>query len=180
MVGIVTNLNDPSTLNRIKVKFPALSDADESNWARIVNPMAGGQAGWVSMPAIGDEVLVGFEHGDFRRPYVLGSLYNGKDKPPYAVAGGKVLKHGFKTLGAHEMIFNDEANKESISLIHGKSDHTAPIEQFRLAESALSRNSKVYETLVKADEGHGFYKTADQEEAYNRMKAFLLKYNPPN
>ncbi|MEO6126538.1 MAG: VgrG-related protein [Ilumatobacteraceae bacterium] len=121
VVGIVTNLNDPSTLNRIKVKFPALSDADESNWARLVNPMAGGQAGWVSMPAIGDEVLVGFEHGDFRRPYVLGSLYNGKDKPPYAVAEGKVLKHGFKTLGGHEMIFNDDSGKESISLIHGKS-----------------------------------------------------------
>ncbi len=67
-----------------------------------------------------------------------------------------------------------------ILLIHGKSDHTAPIEQFRLAESALSHNGKVYETLVKADEGHGFYKTADREEAYNRMKAFLFKYNPPN
>ena len=65
-------------------------------------------------------------------------------------------------------------------LIHGKSDHTAPIEQFHRAESALSHNGKTYETLVKADEGHGFYKTADQEEAYNRMKTFLLKYNPPN
>lgn len=121
VVGIVTNLSDPDKLNRIKVKFPALSDEDESNWARIVNPMAGGQAGWVSMPAVNDEVLVGFEHGDFRRPYVLGSLYNGRDKPPYPVEGGKVNRHGFKTLGAHEMIFNDEKGKESISLIHGKS-----------------------------------------------------------
>ena len=121
VVGLVTNLNDPDKLNRVKVKFPALTDEDESNWARIVHPMAGGQAGWVSMPAVNDEVLVGFEHGDFRRPYVLGSLYNGKDKPPYPVEGGKVLKHGFKTLGAHQMIFDDDAGKESISLIHGKS-----------------------------------------------------------
>jgi dipeptidyl aminopeptidase/acylaminoacyl peptidase len=65
-------------------------------------------------------------------------------------------------------------------LIHGKSDMTAPFEQFRLAESALANAGKTYETLVKADEGHGFRKPANQEEAYNRMKAFLLKYNPPN
>jgi dipeptidyl aminopeptidase/acylaminoacyl peptidase len=65
-------------------------------------------------------------------------------------------------------------------LIHGKSDYTAPFEQFRLAESALAHQGKTYETLVKADEGHGFYKPADQEEAYNRMKAFLQKYNPVN
>jgi len=120
VVGIVTNLNDPAGLNRVKVKFPALTEEDESNWARIVHPMAGGQAGWVSMPAVNDEVLVGFEHGDFRRPYVMGSLYNGKDKPPYPVKDGKVLQHGFRTLGAHQMIFNDESGKESISLIHGK------------------------------------------------------------
>jgi dipeptidyl aminopeptidase/acylaminoacyl peptidase len=49
-----------------------------------------------------------------------------------------------------------------------------------MAEAALRYNNKTYDTLVKADEGHGFYKAKDQEEAYNRMKAFILKYNPPN
>jgi dipeptidyl aminopeptidase/acylaminoacyl peptidase len=67
-----------------------------------------------------------------------------------------------------------------ILLIHGKSDQTAPFSQFRQAEAALSRAGKTYETLAKADEGHGFYKEANRVEAYNRMKAFLLKYNPPN
>lgn len=65
-------------------------------------------------------------------------------------------------------------------LIHGRSDHTAPIEQFNLAEAALRHAGKTFETLVKANEGHGFYKVADQAEAYNRTQAFLLKYNPPN
>ena len=34
------------------------------------------------MPEIDDEVLVGFENGDIRRPFVLGGLWNGKDTPP--------------------------------------------------------------------------------------------------
>jgi dipeptidyl aminopeptidase/acylaminoacyl peptidase len=67
-----------------------------------------------------------------------------------------------------------------ILLIHGKSDHNVDFEQFQMAEAALKYNNKTYDTLVKADEGHGFYKAKDQEEAYNRMKAFILKYNPPN
>ena len=67
-----------------------------------------------------------------------------------------------------------------ILLIHGKADQTAPFGQFKLADAALNQAGKPHETLVKADEGHGFYRPGNQEEAYNRMKAFLLKYNPPN
>jgi len=65
-------------------------------------------------------------------------------------------------------------------LIHGKADHTADFEQFQMADAAMKKAGKNYETLVKADEGHGFYRSKDVEEAYNRMKAFILKYNPPN
>jgi dipeptidyl aminopeptidase/acylaminoacyl peptidase len=67
-----------------------------------------------------------------------------------------------------------------ILLIHGKADHTAPFEQFKLADAALTSAGKAHETLVKADEGHGFYRPGNQEEAYNRIKAFLQKYNPVN
>lgn len=67
-----------------------------------------------------------------------------------------------------------------ILLIHGKSDRNVDIEQFNDAQVALRGAGKTFESFVKADEGHGFYKPEDQEEAYNRMQAFLLKYNPPN
>jgi dipeptidyl aminopeptidase/acylaminoacyl peptidase len=67
-----------------------------------------------------------------------------------------------------------------VLLIHGKSDMTAPYSQFRQAESALSHSGKTFETLTKADEGHGFYREANRVEAYQRMRAFLQKYNPVN
>jgi dipeptidyl aminopeptidase/acylaminoacyl peptidase len=65
-------------------------------------------------------------------------------------------------------------------LIHGKSDYTAPIAQYNIAEAALKKAGVAVESLVMADEGHGFHKRANQEAAYNRIKDFLLKYNPPN
>lgn len=63
-------------------------------------------------------------------------------------------------------------------LIHGKSDGVAPFDQYGAAQAALSHAGKTYESLVKADEGHGFYKEEDRVEAFERIGAFLAKYNP--
>jgi uncharacterized protein involved in type VI secretion and phage assembly len=81
VIGVVTNNADPEDMGRVSVKFPALGDDIESAWARIATPHAGNERGLLMMPQVGDEVLIGFEHGDMRRPFVLGSLFNGKDKP---------------------------------------------------------------------------------------------------
>ncbi len=67
-----------------------------------------------------------------------------------------------------------------ILLIHGKTDSRAPFSQYSAAVAALSLARKPYESLVKPNEGHGFYKEANRAEAYERMRSFLLKHNPPN
>ncbi|HEY6057335.1 MAG TPA: VgrG-related protein, partial [Candidatus Limnocylindrales bacterium] len=81
VVAIVTNIDDDKKLGRVKLKFPWLSDSYESDWARMVQLSAGPDSGAVFLPEVNDEVLVAFEFGDIRRPYVVGGLYNGKDKP---------------------------------------------------------------------------------------------------
>jgi uncharacterized protein involved in type VI secretion and phage assembly len=81
VIGIVTNNQDPDGMGRVRVKYPALSDDLEGTWARIATAAAGNQRGLLMLPIVGEEVLVGFEHDDTTRPYVLGSLFNGKDKP---------------------------------------------------------------------------------------------------
>jgi uncharacterized protein involved in type VI secretion and phage assembly len=90
VIGIVVDHKHPEGEYRVKVKFPwirdsadAGDDADfESTWARISTIMGGPGRGWWCLPEVGDEVLVMFEHGDVRRPFVVGSLWNGKDKAP--------------------------------------------------------------------------------------------------
>ncbi|MFI6948008.1 VgrG-related protein [Streptomyces sp. NPDC050422] len=78
--GTVTDTHDPEGSGRVKVRFPWLSDEYASDWARTAQ--SGGTGGGEAfIPEVGDEVLVGFEHGHLDRPYVLAGLYNGKDRP---------------------------------------------------------------------------------------------------
>ena len=81
-VGIVTNNKDPEQMGRVRVRFPWLDSATESNWARCMQIMTGDGRGWWNIPEIEDEVLVAFEHGDVHFPYVIGHVWNGKDRPP--------------------------------------------------------------------------------------------------
>jgi len=80
-VGVVTQNQDPDKLGRVRVKYPALGDDTEGWWARVAAPSAGDHRGFAMTPVPGEEVVVGFEHGDTRRPYVLGSLFNGTQMP---------------------------------------------------------------------------------------------------
>ena len=67
-----------------------------------------------------------------------------------------------------------------VLLVHGRNDHNVPIEQYNTMSGALSLARKPYESLVKSNEGHGFYDVKNNIELYDRVEAFLLKYNPPN
>jgi phage protein D/phage baseplate assembly protein gpV len=111
VLGIVTNNNDPEGLGRVRVQFPALGDELESAWARIATASAGDARGLLMLPVVGEEVLVGFEHQDTRRPYVLGSLFNGKDKPGDDLLQGK---DGSFALHSDHKIFVESAEDHTL------------------------------------------------------------------
>ena len=121
VVGIVTNVNDPDGIARVKVKYPTISDQLESNWARLVTPMAGAGRGFEFIPEVNDEVLVAFEYDDINKPYILGSLWNGKDKPPEAstgiVSNGKVQKRIIHSRSGHVITLDDSDGKEKITIV---------------------------------------------------------------
>ncbi len=122
--GMVTNNHDPDGMGRVKVKFPWLSDDNETGWVRIATLMAGKERGTFFLPEVGDEVLVAFEHGDINRPYVIGSLWNGEAKPPETNSDGKNNIRLIHSRSGHEIILNDDetAKKEKIE-IHTKGKH---------------------------------------------------------
>lgn len=118
VIAIVTNIKDPDGVNRVKLKYPWLGDDMESDWARIAVPDAGPESGFQWLPEINDEVLVAFEHGDINRPFVLGSLWSEKNKPPVGasdlVKSDKVAQRMIKSRSGHTIILNDENGKEQI------------------------------------------------------------------
>lgn len=116
-VGLVTNNQDPDGMGRVKVKFPWLSDEDESAWARVVAPMAGKDRGVYFLPEVDDEVLVAFEHGDMRFPYILGALWNGQDQPPETNGDGQNNKRTLKSRSGHLIRLDDTDGNEKIEII---------------------------------------------------------------
>jgi hypothetical protein len=91
VIGIVSDNKHPDGEYRVKLKFPWIRSTDPgsndgedfaSSWARVGTQMAGLKRGFYTLPEVGDEVLVMFEHGDVRFPVVIGALWNGVDKQP--------------------------------------------------------------------------------------------------
>jgi uncharacterized protein involved in type VI secretion and phage assembly len=117
VTAMVTNLNDPDDLGRVKVKYAWLGEI-ESDWVRIAAPMGGAERGFFYLPEVNDEVLLAFEHGDVHRPYIVGVLWSNTDKPPLpnaeATAGGKVNQRIIKSRSGHVIVLDDTDGTEQI------------------------------------------------------------------
>jgi hypothetical protein len=86
--GVVSNVLDPLGRARVKVTLPWLSPDFETDWAPVGQGCAGPSAGSLFLPAVGDEVVLAFEYGDPRRPYVLGSVVNNHTAWSLQTGGG--------------------------------------------------------------------------------------------
>lgn len=118
----VTDNEDPEKLGRVKLKLGWLDAKYETDWCRVSQFGAGKDRGMVFLPEVKDEVLVAFEFGDVRRPYVVGGLYNGKDKPQLLgtdalfKTGGKVIRRGIVSSLGHTLMFLDDSQKSGVQL----------------------------------------------------------------
>jgi len=90
-VGVVTSINDPNKTGMVQVLYPGLGAQYATGWARVVAVGGGATRGGVFVPEVSDEVLIGFECADPRRPVVIGGLYGAKSTiPTPTIADGKV------------------------------------------------------------------------------------------
>jgi phage protein D len=113
--GVVTNNNDPQQKGQVRIALPWLSPDYETDWSPVIQFGAGQRSGALFLPEVGDEVLVGFEFGDPRRPYVLGGIVNSSSR--YSLGGpaikatgetAAVALRGFVSASGNRLVFSDQ------------------------------------------------------------------------
>jgi phage baseplate assembly protein gpV len=107
-------------LGRVQVQLPSIDSLDLSPWARVATMMAGLTYGTYFIPNTGDDVLVAFEHGDVRVPYVIGCLWNSLARPPLLspLPQTRVLR----TPLGNQIVFDDAQSTITI-----QSEPTSPV-----------------------------------------------------
>jgi uncharacterized protein involved in type VI secretion and phage assembly len=114
----VSDLVDPDGAGRIRITLPWSPDGDGGRyeaWARLTTLFAGKDRGSWFMPENGDEVLVVFEGGDVRRPFVVGALWNGQDSPPTS-ADRRNVKKIIKSRNGVVITIEDQDGQEKLRL----------------------------------------------------------------
>jgi uncharacterized protein involved in type VI secretion and phage assembly len=92
VVAKVVEVDHPDGEGAVKVEYPWLDGRNASRWAPVAAPMAGHGRGVWLVPEIGDEALVAFDRGDPERPYILGYLWNGQDRPPSGALRERMIR----------------------------------------------------------------------------------------
>ena len=107
--------------------------AKDSCPVRVASPWAGKAWGAVSIPRVGQEVVVSFLEGDPDRPLIIGSVYNGDNMPPYSLPDNKT-QSGIKTRSLNgstedfnELRFEDKKGSEEL-FMHAQKDMREEVE----------------------------------------------------
>jgi uncharacterized protein involved in type VI secretion and phage assembly len=118
--ALVSDIRDPDGQGRVRVTLPWSPDTDGGRyeaWARIATLMGGKNRGSWFIPDVNDEVLVVFEGGDARRPYVIGALWNGSDNPPESMDGaGNNFHKVLRSRNGVKVTLDDTDGREQLLL----------------------------------------------------------------
>ena len=136
--AVVVNNVDPKKMGRVQVQFvwqKVTSDDEKKKlpWLRIAQPYGGNQKGCYILPEIGEEVMVGFEHDNMEKPFVIGTLYHdsqddqrkqmpenawcevNNDHDPKVNVGNEVK--AFRTKKGHTIEFHDVNGDQNYGFI---------------------------------------------------------------
>jgi type VI secretion system secreted protein VgrG len=148
---------------RVKVQFfwdrDGTKDENSSCWIRVSQIWAGKNWGWVTLPRIGQEVVVDFLEGDPDRPLIVGRIYNAEQMPPFTLPDNST-QSGIKTRSskggsgsnANEIRFEDLSGSEDL-FIHAEKDMHTEVEhddsQLVQNDRTIQVDGKHTETITK-------------------------------
>lgn len=125
--AIVKDNKDPEALGRIRVQFLWQELQDENMWTpwlRIAQAHGGDDKGSYIIPEIDEEVMVGFENGNAEKPYVIGTLYHGKQRPGDGWYSDSNDIKAFRTRNGHTVEVHDVADSGYIRIYdNGKENY---------------------------------------------------------
>jgi uncharacterized protein involved in type VI secretion and phage assembly len=116
--AIVTDIVDTSGLGRVQVRFPMLGhagDRDVRAWATLCSPYADDDQGLQVLPEVGSQVVVAFEAGNARRPYIIGAAWHGKAQEPRKADRSNNIRV-LRSRGGSELEFDDQSGAEKVSI----------------------------------------------------------------
>jgi len=138
---------------RVKVQFHwdrlGKTDENSSCWVRVSQIWAGKNWGWITIPRIGQEVVVDFLEGDPDQPLVTGRVYNQDNMPPYDLPSNKT-QSGIKTRSSkdgtpanfNEIRFEDKKGSEQL-YIHAEKNKDQVVENDETQSIGHDRSEKV-------------------------------------
>jgi uncharacterized protein involved in type VI secretion and phage assembly len=131
--AVVTQIGTGENLGRVKVKFPFLSEGDDSHWARVLSAGGGPERGFWFLPETDDEVLVAFEGGDTRFPVVMGGLYGTVNTPEsQLINDGKINSRSVRSRLGHYMDFVDGTSADQRHIMLGLGSDGQPGTDYKL------------------------------------------------
>jgi uncharacterized protein involved in type VI secretion and phage assembly len=116
--ALVTDVVDPAELGRIEIQLPWLGvrgEADVRLWATLCTPYADDDQGFQMLPSVDTQVVVAFEAGDLRRPYIIGSCWNGRERLPSPPESANA-KRLIKTRSGSLLEFDDKPDGATITV----------------------------------------------------------------
>ncbi|MDR0936804.1 MAG: phage baseplate assembly protein V [Oscillospiraceae bacterium] len=121
VLATVTNLSDPEKLGRVKCR-PVTADAEvrETEWCYHLTPWGSDGSGFFFFPNVGDLVVIAYLFGEITRPVILGGVWTGSQKAPYAAVDGKSETAAIKTKKGLEIKLDLKDGKEKLTLITPK------------------------------------------------------------
>src|SRR3954447_20870062 len=165
MVGLVTGMvsvtakdgagpPDPPSKSHVKVKFDWIKNdkgqPHETDWVQTVQLGATGKAGGMFVPEVNDEVLVGFEHGNIHKPYIIGGVYNQKNVANSKLddklvdGSGKITRRAIQSRTNHALVFEDANDKaDGITLVTGDDNFTIVLNKKDSKITIDSKSGKV-------------------------------------
>jgi type VI secretion system secreted protein VgrG len=136
---------------RVKVQFhwdhEGKKNENSSCWVRCSHPWAGVGWGAVSIPRIGQEVVVDFLEGDPDQPIIIGRVYNAEAMPPYGLPASAVISgvksNSTKGGGGYNEIILDDTKGNELIRIHGQYDEDITIEHDERVKIGNDRTENV-------------------------------------